>query len=115
MLPPGPIITLVYRMPPERRAALLTFLREAIPFYERHGGTRVGLYESADDPGLLLELVCYADEASYAEDQERVDHDPAMRAMLDRFRVAVGGPVEVRRMKPVPELSAIGAPTSRGA
>ena len=50
MLPPGPIITLVYRIPPERRAALFTFLREAIPFYERHGGTRVGLYESADDP-----------------------------------------------------------------
>lgn len=33
MLPPGPIITLVYQMPPERRAALLAFLREAIPFY----------------------------------------------------------------------------------
>ena len=105
MLPPGPIITLVYRIPADRRDALHTFLREAIPFYERPGKTRVGLYESADDPGLLLELVSYADEDTYARDQERVEHDPEMKATLDRFREVVGGPVEVRRMKPVPELA----------
>jgi amino-acid N-acetyltransferase len=101
MLPPGPIVSLVYRIPDERREALIDFLREAIPFYERPGGTRVGLYESADDRGLFLELVSYADEATYAADQARVEHDAAMKGMLDRFRAVVAGPVEVRRMRPV--------------
>ena len=31
-----------------------------------------------------------------------VEHDPEMIAMLARFRAVVGGPCEVRRMKPVP-------------
>lgn len=101
MLPPGPIVSLVYRIPAERRPELLAFLRDAVPFYERPGGTRVGLYESADDPGLYLELVAYADETAYAADQARVEHDAEMLATLARFRAVVNGPVEVRRMKPV--------------
>ncbi len=103
MLPPGPIVSLVYRIPPSRRADLLTFLAGAVPFYERPGGVRVGLYESADEPGLFLELVAYTDEGAYAVDQDRVEHDAEMIAVLERFRAVVGGPVEVRRMKPVPE------------
>jgi len=102
MLPPGPIVCLVYRIPPTRRAELLAFLRDAVPFYERPGRIRVGLYESADEPGLYLELVAYADLAAYEADQDRVEHDPEMIAMLARFRAVVGGPCEVRRMKPVP-------------
>ena len=104
VIPPGPIVSLVYRVPPSRRAELLAFLRDALPFYERPGGIRVGLYESADEPGLFMELVAYAGEGQYAADQDRVEHDPAMLAVLERFRAVVGGPVEVRRMKPAPEL-----------
>jgi amino-acid N-acetyltransferase len=104
MLPPGPIVSLVYRVPPSRRAELLAFLRDAVPFHERPGGIRVGWYESADEPGLFLELVVYASEGPYAADQDRVEHDPAMLAVLERFRAVVGGPVEVRRMKPVLDL-----------
>jgi len=102
MLPPGPIVSLVYRIPAARRAELLAFLRDAVPFYERPGGIRVGLYESADEPGLYLELVAYADEAAYAADQTRVERDAEMVATLDRFRAVVGGPTEVRRMRSVP-------------
>jgi hypothetical protein len=101
MLPPGPIISLAYRVPADRRDQLLAFLRDAIPFYERPGRIRVGLYESVDEPGLYLELVAYADEVSYAADQERVEQDVEMLAVLDRFKGVVGGPVEVRRMRPV--------------
>jgi N-acetylglutamate synthase-like GNAT family acetyltransferase len=104
MLPPGPIVTLAYRIPLDRRPELFAFLRDAVPFYEQPGGSRVGLYESADEPGLFLELVAYADEAAYAADQERVEHDAEMIAVLGRFRAVVGGATEVRRMKPVPEL-----------
>ena len=84
-----------------RTRELLAFLHDAIPFYERPGGVRVGLYESVDEPGLYLELVAYEDLAAYEADQDRVEHDPEMIAMLARFRAVVGGPAEVRRMKPV--------------
>jgi hypothetical protein len=83
-VPPGPIVTLVYRVSPEKRAGLLAFLREAFPVYERPGGVRMALYESVDDPGLLLELVAYATEEDYARDQERVERDPEMRSWLER-------------------------------
>jgi N-acetylglutamate synthase-like GNAT family acetyltransferase len=112
MLPPGPIVSLVYRVAPERRGDLLAFLRNAIPFYERPGGIRVGLYESADEPGLFLELVAYADAAAYEADQHRVEHDHEVIAVLTEFRAVVGGPAEVRRMKPVVEL---GLPASATA
>lgn len=105
MLPPGPIVSLVYRLPSSRREGLLSFLEEAIPLYERPGRIRVGLWESADEPGLYLELVAYADEEAYVTDQERVDHDAEMQTMLGRFKAAVDGPVEVRRMRPVADLT----------
>jgi amino-acid N-acetyltransferase len=88
-------------VPDSRRAELLAFLDEAVPFYEGPLGVRVGLYESVDEPGLFLELVAYAGERAYIDDQARVEHDAAMGAMLTRFRAVVAGPVEVRRMKPV--------------
>jgi quinol monooxygenase YgiN len=100
-VPPGPIITLVYRVAPEKRAALLEFLQRNFPFYERPGGIRMALYESVDDPQQILELVAYADEASYARDQERVEKDPEMRTALAQWRAYVDGAVEVRRLKPL--------------
>ena len=45
-VPTGPIITLVYRVAPERRAELLAFLRDSFPLYERPGGIRMAMYES---------------------------------------------------------------------
>lgn len=104
MIPPGPIVSLVYRVPASRREGLFDFLRGAIPFYERPGRIRVGLFESADEPGLYLELVAYANEEAYAADQDRVERDREMLSTLDRFKAAVGGPVEVRRMRPVGDL-----------
>jgi hypothetical protein len=101
MIPPGPIITLVYRVAPEKRSDLLAFLRDAIPFYERPGGIRVALFESLDDPGLLLELVAYAGEREFAEDQERVEHDPGYIETLARWRSLLDSSIEVRRMRPV--------------
>lgn len=100
-VPPGPIVSLVYRVAEERRPALLEFLGRAIPFYERPGGVRVALYDSVDEPGLVLELVAYASEAEYAADEERVERDPEMRAVLAEWRRLLDGPPEVRRLRPL--------------
>jgi hypothetical protein len=99
--PPGPIITLAYRVSAARRAALVAFLGEAFEVYERPPGVRMALYESADDPELVVELVIYESRAAYDADQVRVDSDPEMVATLTRFREVVGGPVEIRRLVPV--------------
>ncbi len=96
-VPRGRIITLVYRVVPERGEALLAFFKVAFPFYERHGGTRMALYESLTEPNTFLELVAYATEADWAADQERVEHDPETRAKLAEWRAFLAGPVEFRQ------------------
>jgi hypothetical protein len=101
-VPTGPLVSLVYRVAPHRRAELLRFLAGAFPAYERHGGTTMALYESADEPGLLFELVAYAGEAEYQADQERMERDPEMRVLLSRWKSLLDGPVEVRRFRPLP-------------
>jgi hypothetical protein len=107
-VPPGPIITLVYRVDARRRADLLAFLRDHIPFYERPGGIRMGLYESIDDPGLILELVAYASEEAYARDQQRVAGDPEMGRVLAAWRALVDGPIEVRQLRPLTPRPGVG-------
>lgn len=94
-------MSLSCRVAPERRAELLAFLADAFPLYEQPGGIRMGLYESVDEPGLLLELVAYAGEAEYVADQERVTRDPRMAAALQRWRSLLAAPPDVRRMRPV--------------
>ena len=99
--PHGPIVALSWRVTPERRAEMLAVLREAFPFYERPGGIEMALFEDADRPGTFLEIAAYADRAAYDADQKRVEDDPAMRAMLAKWRALVDGEVDVRRMMPV--------------
>ncbi|MBI2566101.1 MAG: methyltransferase domain-containing protein [Candidatus Schekmanbacteria bacterium] len=100
-IPPGPIVALVYRIPPESRTEMVAFLRRAFPLYERPGGIRMGLFESADEPGLVLELVAYDSDEAYLRDQERVERDPKLREVLAEWKRLVNGPVEVRRMRPL--------------
>lgn len=97
----GPIITLTYRVAHERRAELMAFLQRAFPLYERPGGIRMELYESRDEPGLIVEIVRYASEADYERDQRRIEEDPEVRAVLTEWRSLLSGPVEVRRLTPV--------------
>jgi len=100
-VPQGPIVALSWRVAPERRAEMLAVLREAFPFYESPGGIKMALFEDADRPGTFLEIASYADRAAYDTDQRRVEEDPAMRAMLAKWRALVDGDVDVRRMMPV--------------
>ncbi len=83
------------RAAPGQRAALLAFLREATPLYERPGGIRMHLLESADAPDRFVEIVEYADGATFARDQERVHTDPELMATLARWRTLLAGAVDV--------------------
>ncbi len=100
-VPAGPIVSLVYRTTAENRSALIEFLNGALSLYERPGGIRIALYESIDEPGLFFELVAYETEAAFEADQERVEHDPEMKKVLEDWHKLIDGSLEVRRMRPV--------------
>ena len=53
-VPEAPIVTLSWRVKPERRAEILSMLREAFPFYEKPSGIRMALFEDLDHPNSLL-------------------------------------------------------------
>lgn len=91
------------RVKPDCLEAFLDFLREAIPFYEQPGGIRVRLLEDYSDPTRFIELIEYADEETYQQDQRRVEEEPEQRRYIERWRALLEGPPEVevyRRAKP---------------
>ncbi|GCD19704.1 hypothetical protein CTKZ_12660 [Cellulomonas algicola] len=73
------------------RADLEAFLARARPVYEEPGGIRTRLQWSLDDPAVFVEIMEYADRATYDADQLRVEQDPAMRALLTEWRTHLDG------------------------
>lgn len=78
-----------------RRADLLAFFREGIPFYESPGGIRVRVLFDRKDPDRFIEIIEYETVEIHDRDQERVAHDPEMLAFLDRWRALLDGPPTV--------------------
>ncbi len=85
------------------REEFLSFLRDAVPIYESPGGIEVRLLQHASDDHRFIELVLYQDEATYQRDQHRMEHDPTMRDLLQRWRALLEGPpvVEVYRLRAI--------------
>lgn len=85
------------------RDAFFAFLKDAVPFYEAPGGIRVRLLEDRADDHRFIELVKYADEATFERDQERVANDATMKGYLARWRALLAEPpvVEVYRVAQV--------------
>lgn len=75
-----------------RKADLEEFLAEAIPFYESPGGIRVRVLWDVADADRFIEIIEYADQATHDRDQLRVENDPRMRDLLDRWRALLDGP-----------------------
>ncbi len=88
------------RVPTNKQPEFLAFLREAIPYYEAPGGVRVTLLTEAQDPERFIELVEYASEAAYANDDERVRSDPTMARYLERWRTLLAEPPAVEVYRP---------------
>lgn len=102
---PRMFLHLRIRARPGARDALLSFLREAIPFYERPGGIRVSLLEDASDPDRFVEVVEYTDVVAFEADQARVKEDPEMGARLKRWRELLQGSPEVEVYRDVSHLT----------
>jgi len=83
------------------RQKLLEFLREAIPFYEAPGGIQIRVLQGMDDPDSFIEVVEYAGVADYERDSLRVDSDPEMKKVLDRWRALLEGKAEVTAYRDV--------------
>jgi quinol monooxygenase YgiN len=87
------------RVAPGRNDELRVFLREAIPFYESPGGIHVRLLGDTSAPDRFIEIIDYASEHAYVEDEERVKSDPTMARYLTRWRALLAEPptVEIYR------------------
>jgi quinol monooxygenase YgiN len=83
------------RILPGKRDEFLTFLRAAIPVYERPGDIRIRLLEDASDDHRFIEVVEYVTPEAYQRDQDRVAHDPELKALLERWRTHLDGPPQL--------------------
>jgi quinol monooxygenase YgiN len=80
------------RVESSRRADFLAFLKRAIPVYERPGGIRIELVQDMNAPDRLIEVVHYADRATFDADQVRVETDPENIALLAEWRTLLAEP-----------------------
>lgn len=87
------------KVAPGRRADLVEFLKQAIPFYESPGGIRVRVLWDETDPDRFDEVIEYVDQAAHDRDQFRVNNDVQMRNMLQRWRGLLDGPPQVETFK----------------
>ena len=90
-----PVLVLSLRVPEARHADLVSFLRQAVSTYEELPGVRVRLLQSRQDPDRWMEVVEYPDRATYDADQLRVDTDPRLIGLLDRWRRLLAEPAGV--------------------
>jgi len=97
------ILHLRIRVAEANQERLFSFLRNALPFYEQPG-IRIRLLQSRDDPGRFLEIVEYDGRETHDRDQVRVDSEPQMRALLDRWHALLEGSPEVETYEEVTEV-----------
>ncbi len=90
------------RVRPGGRGAFIAFLRGAVPFYESPGGITVRLLEDRGDPERFIEVVEYATERAYLDDQRRVEEDAEMKAYLAAWRELLAEPPGVEVYRAVP-------------
>jgi amino-acid N-acetyltransferase len=105
-VPTGPVVTLIAKVRAERREEALALLRETIEHEEAHGGIRVGVYESVDEPGQIVQLIAYANVGDFVASQRRIEDDASTRARLERFGELLVRPIEVLRAGPLSEALA---------
>lgn len=75
--------------------ALEEFFARARIVYEAPAGIRARLQWRIDDPTAFVEVFEYRDRAVYELDQQRVETDPAMLALLAEWRTHLAGPPEI--------------------
>ncbi|MBL1218662.1 MAG: hypothetical protein D8M59_14355 [Planctomycetes bacterium] len=95
MPPPAHTVFLKIRIAEGKRDAFLAFLREAIPFYERGGDSRMRLLADPNDPMQFIEVVEYFTDEAKARGEHEVQNDPETIEYLQRWRALLDGPPTV--------------------
>lgn len=91
-----PSLMLGVSVAPEQLPAFEAFLRRAIPHYERLGGVRVRLLQSARDQREFLEIIECEDTSVLERETARTDHDAEIVPLIKEWRtlLAAGPTVE---------------------
>lgn len=82
---------------------LSEFLKEAVPFYESLPGVSVQLLRNVNEPHRYIEVIVYETIASYERDRARVENDPRMQALLQRWRSLLAPNIAVETYDDVTE------------
>lgn len=99
MFTPAVTLHLRFTVKPGMRQALIDFLREAIPYYDRDGTSRTRLLEDPHNDHRFIEVVEYASQAAYERGEHEVEHDPKMKELIARWRDLLDGPPMVEVWK----------------
>lgn len=93
-MPGQPAITLYLhiRPSPGKHDALFAFLRKARSYYESPGGIRMRVLQHREDQSRLVEVFEYDTVEIYEADEDRVQNDPQMKALLAEWRSLLDGP-----------------------
>lgn len=89
------ILHLRIRVEPVNQPRFYEFLQRAIPVYEQPGGIKVTLLQNPQDPIRFIELVEYATQEDYDQDQVRVSEDPVNIRLLQEWRELISCPPEI--------------------
>lgn len=89
------ILHLSIRVKAEKQIALVSFLQEALPFYEKPSGIKIRLLQNRRDPEQFLEIVEYDNPEIFEQDNERVNFDVEMNSYLERWRALLASEAEV--------------------
>ncbi|MCR6688306.1 hypothetical protein [Cellulomonas sp.] len=89
---PGVITLYLHGRVATSRAELERFLERARPVYEEPGGIRTRLQWHLTEPDRFVEIIEYADRATYDADQLRTESDARMRDLLAQWRTHLAGP-----------------------
>ena len=97
-------ILLSGRVLPGRWDDVVAYATEAFDVYEAPGGIRMRLLRDDADGDRFVEVVEYADEVAYEQDQRRIEQDPQVLRLLTRWHALLDGPprVQVLRETDVP-------------
>lgn len=80
---------------------LISFLRQALPYYRSLPGLSVRLLRSEDRPGRFLEVIEYESAEIFQVDQVRVVEDEQMKRLLSQWRDLLVEPARVEHYQDI--------------
>ncbi len=84
-----------FTLPTKDATPLLSLLKAARPFHEAFGGKKFRLLQNVDDPARYVQEIEYETHETIELNRQQFASDPRVQAMLQSWRMMLGGSVEI--------------------